>query len=70
MDGFVMAHFINAIVYAALGVLIFTLSFVILDWITPYDLWKELVEGKNQALATFVGLMALGVAIIIAAAVH
>jgi uncharacterized membrane protein YjfL (UPF0719 family) len=70
MDGFLMSHFINAIVYAILGVVIFAVSFVVLDKMTPYDLWKELVEGHNTALAIFVGLMALGVSVIIAAAVN
>jgi putative membrane protein len=37
---------------------------------TPYDLWKEIVEDKNVALAIMVGAMALGMCIIIAAAVH
>jgi putative membrane protein len=40
------------------------------DKLTPYDLWQELVEKKNTALALVVGLAALGVCIIIAAAIH
>ena len=35
---------------------------------TPYDLWKEIVEEKNMALAIFAGAMSLGMRIIIAAA--
>ena len=37
---------------------------------TPYDLWGEIVEKKNTALAIMVGAMSIGVCIIIAAAVH
>jgi uncharacterized membrane protein YjfL (UPF0719 family) len=40
------------------------------DRITPYDLWKEIIEKHNTALAIFAGFMALGIAIIVAAAVH
>ncbi len=41
-----------------------------IDWITPYHLWKEIVEEKNIALAILVGAMSLGICVIIAAAVH
>lgn len=56
--------------YALSGLVIFCLGFWIIDLITPYDLWKELVEKRNQALATVVGLVGLGLSIIIAAAIH
>ena len=62
--------FINSLVYTILGVVIFWLSFVIVDKITPYNLWKELVEEKNVALAIVVGAMCLGIAIIVGAAIH
>lgn len=62
--------FINSLVYTVLGVVIFWLAFVAVDKITPYDLWKELVEEKNVALAIVVGAMCLGIAIIVAAAIH
>jgi len=67
---FHLSAFINAIIYAILGVVILVLSFTLWDKITPYDLWKEIVEKHNTALAIFSGLMALGIAIIIASAVH
>ena len=63
-------HFLNAVLYAVLGVVIFIGSFVVVDIITPYHLWKEIVEKQNTALAIMVGLMSLGIGIIIAAAVH
>ena len=37
------AAFIGSIVYALVGVLIFWLCFVIIDKITPYNLWEEIV---------------------------
>lgn len=60
----------NALVYAVLGVLIFVFVFVLIDKMTPYHLWREVVDGKNVALAILVGSVALGICIIIAAAVH
>lgn len=64
--GFVL----NALIYAVLGIIIFVVSFIILDKMTPYALWKEIVEEKNVALAVLVGAMSIGMCIIIASAVH
>ena len=61
---------INSLVYTVIGVVIFWLAFIIVDKITPYNLWKELVEEKNVALAIVVGAMCLGIAIIVGAAIH
>lgn len=71
MIGFVNIGFvINAVVYAFLGVLIFWISFLIIDKLTPYHLWKEIIEEHNTALAIVVGAMSLGICVIIAAAIH
>ncbi len=70
MTGFHIDAFVNAIVYAVLGILIFVLSFTIWDKLTPHDLWKELAEHKNVALAIVIGFMSLGLCVIIAAAIH
>ncbi|GHU03054.1 hypothetical protein FACS1894158_00530 [Betaproteobacteria bacterium] len=61
---------LNSLLYSVLGVLVFWISFLILDKLTPQELWKEIVEQKNQPLATVIAAMCLGVAIIIAAAIH
>jgi putative membrane protein len=70
MTGFHPEAFLNAFIYAMLGIIIFAISFVIWDRITPHSLWEEIIVGKNLALAIMVGFMSLGVCIIIAAAVH
>ena len=61
--------FFGSILYAFVGIAVFWLSFVVIDKITPYDLWQELVEKQNLALAIVVGAMSLGISIIVAAAV-
>ncbi len=63
-------YLLNAMVYALLGVVIYIGSFVVVDKVTPYHLWQEIVEKQNVALAILVGLMSLGIGVIIAAAVH
>jgi putative membrane protein len=62
--------FAVSLIYALMGIVIFAVSFIIVDKLTPYDLWKELVEKKNTALAFVVGMTALGICIIVAAAIH
>ena len=53
-----------------LQALVFWLSFIVIDKLTPYDLWRELVEKQNVALGIVVGAMSLGISIIVAAAIH
>jgi len=65
-----LSNVVNAIVYAAIGIVIFAGSFLVLDKITPYNLWKEIVQEHNLALAILLGAMSLGLCVIIAAAVH
>jgi len=60
----------GSILYALIGVAIFWITFVIIDKITPYDLWGEIVEKKNVALAIVVGAMCIAIGLIVAAAVH
>lgn len=67
---FHLGSLLNALIYALFGVIVLVLSFFVLDKLTPYDLWKEVVEKQNVAIAVLAGAMALGIAIIIASAVH
>ena len=67
---FHLGALLSAALFAVLGIFILIMSFIVMDKITPYDLWREIVEKHNMALAILAGFMALGTAIIIAAAVH
>lgn len=60
----------NSLLYSILGVVVFWVSFIIVDKFTPYELWREIVERKNQPLAIVIASMCLGIAIIVAAAIH
>jgi uncharacterized membrane protein YjfL (UPF0719 family) len=64
------AAFFGSILYAVIGVAVFWLSFIIIDKLTPYQLWEEIVEKQNLALGIVIGAMSLGICIIVAAAVH
>jgi putative membrane protein len=60
----------NSVLFALIGVILFVAIFVIIDKVTPYHLWRELVEKQNTALAIVVGFFALGICVIVAAAIH
>jgi uncharacterized membrane protein YjfL (UPF0719 family) len=62
--------FVGSILFALVGVLVFWISFIVVDKITPYDLWGEIVEKKNVALAIVVGAMCIAIGMIVSAAIH
>jgi uncharacterized membrane protein YjfL (UPF0719 family) len=64
------AAILASLVFALMGVAVFWLCFVIIDKITPYNLWAEIVEKQNVALALVVAAMSLGICVIVAAAIH
>ncbi|MDR6854317.1 DUF350 domain-containing protein [Variovorax sp. WS11] len=64
------AAFLGSILYAIIGVLVFWITFLLIDKLTPYDLWQEIVEKQNVALGVVVAAMSLGICIIVAAAIH
>jgi uncharacterized membrane protein YjfL (UPF0719 family) len=68
--GVQLNNVVNAILYAAIGIVIFAGAFLVLDKVTPYNLWKEIVQEHNLALAILLGAMSIGICVIIAAAVH
>jgi uncharacterized membrane protein YjfL (UPF0719 family) len=64
------AALIGSFVYSLLGVIFVIITFVVVDRLTPGDLWKELIEERNQAVATVVAAMIIAIAIIVASAMH
>jgi putative membrane protein len=70
LDWLKPAVIFGSVLYALIGVLIFWISFILVDKLTPYHLWDEIVEKKNLALAIVVGSMCIAIGLIVAAAVH
>lgn len=60
----------GSLLYALIGVLVFWVCFIVIDKLTPYDLWAEIVERRNTALAIVVGAMCIAIGLIVSAAVH
>jgi putative membrane protein len=61
---------IGSFLYALIGVIVFWISFLLIDKLTPYDLWNQIAEEKNIALAIVVGSMCIAIGLIVSAAVH
>jgi putative membrane protein len=60
----------SSMFFSVVGLFVLWVSFWVFDKITPGNLWKEIVEEKNIALAITAGAMTLAIAQIIAAAIH
>jgi uncharacterized membrane protein YjfL (UPF0719 family) len=58
------------LVYAVVGIVVFAIGFVVLDLLTPGKLWQEIEQKQNVAVAIFAGAVAIGLAMIVAAAIH
>jgi uncharacterized membrane protein YjfL (UPF0719 family) len=64
------APMLAALLYAAIGLAVFGVAFVLVDRLTPYSLWKELIDEQNTALAIVVGAVAIGISIIVSSAIR
>ena len=64
-------YIISSIVYSLIGIAILVVTFLIVELLTPkHSLAKEILEKQNMALALLCGFFILGIAIIIASAIH
>ena len=65
-----LTTFLAVVLYSLLGIFVFVVSFVLVDKLTPGELWAEIIERQNVAVAVLAGAVAIGISSIIAAAVH
>ncbi len=61
---------VTAIVFVFLGLLIFAAAFLVIIYVSPFSVKKEIEEDQNTSLGIIIGSVILGIAIIIAAAIH
>ena len=61
---------VTTLIFTVLGLLVFGLAYVIILKATPFSIRKELEEDHNTAIAIVIGAVILGIALIIAAAIH
>jgi putative membrane protein len=56
--------------YAVLGVVVFVIAFWVMTKLAPFSVRKEIEEDQNTSLAILMGSVIIGLALVIAAAVH
>lgn len=64
------AELVAAVVYALLGLFLGLLGYKVYDWLTPFDLRKELEIDQNTSVGIVCGAIILGMCLIVAAAVR
>jgi uncharacterized membrane protein YjfL (UPF0719 family) len=62
--------FLNTLIYTIFGVIVFGIAFFAMVKLSPFPIRKELEEDHNVAVAVLMASVILGLAIIIAAALH
>lgn len=63
-----LKELLGAVIYSVVGTIIFMLVSFIYDWLTPVQVWKEISEKQNLALAVVIAAMMIGISIIIGSA--
>jgi putative membrane protein len=61
---------LSSLVFTAIGLAFFALAFWVICKLVPFSVRKEIEEDQNTSLAILIGSVIIGIAIIIAAAVH
>ena len=67
---FSLQQLIATLIYATVGIVIFILAFKLAQKFLPFDLVKELTEDDNVAVGILMAAVILGLALIIASAIH
>ena len=63
-------YIIASLVYSVIGIIVLFLAFWVIEKITPENLWKEILEKQNMALAVVFAAFIIAIALIISSAIH
>src|SRR5215470_15490773 len=55
------------VIYVILGLGLFGITFLLINYFTPFSIRKEIEEDQNVSLAVVIGSVFIGIAIILAA---
>ena len=61
---------LTTVIFTVFGLLVFGLAYMFIVKASPFSIRKEIEDDQNTALAIIIGSVIIGVALIIAAAVH
>jgi len=60
----------TTVIFVAIGLVVFTVAFLIVVFVAPFSVKKEIEEDQNTSLAIIIGAIIIGVAMIISAAIQ
>ena len=66
---FDIAAIASAAIYSLLGLLMFGLAWILIVWLTPFSIRKEIEVDQNTSLGIILGAVIIGIALIISSAV-
>lgn len=70
MDPTMLRVFVSTVLYTVFGVIVFAIAFWAMVKISPFSVRQEIETDHNTAMAILMASVILGLAIIIAAALH
>ena len=70
MQDTMLKYLLSSVIYSVVGIVILFVCFIIIEKITPENLWKKILVENNTALAIMGGAFMIAISIIIASAIH
>lgn len=65
-----MTQVMSSLVFSLIGVVVFAFAFWLIVKISPFSVRKEIEHDQNVALSIVIASVIVGVALIVAAAIH
>lgn len=65
-----MKYVVASVVYSLIGIVVLLVCFIVIEKISPQNLWREIIEKQNIALSIMAAAFMLAIAIIISSAIH
>ncbi len=60
----------TTVIFVAIGLIVFAIAFLIVVFVAPFSVKKEIEEDQNTSLAIIIGALIIGVAMIISSAIQ
>lgn len=70
MDFIASKPILNSIIFSLLGIIILLIAYFIIEKLTPENIWKEVTQKNNIAVAIVFAAFIIGISMIISAAIH
>lgn len=61
---------VTTAIFVAIGLVVFAIAFLIVVFVAPFSVKKEIEDDQNISLAIIIGSIIIGIAMIISAAIH